>query len=350
LFHTCDIIDKEAGGFDTAFTNAMFFCLCPSPEKTLPGKVNDGVAAAKLGSVEKTFHRVPHDFIGADEMRRTNELIHLVAAPLQSSHDLRANETRSTCYKYNHIKPSQSVKHMQLSAGKYIVGDLRRTVLLAFSCTSYRLQSLWRTIESEAAWLRRTIMAFTLGIGQEAPDFFLPATDGRTYSLEDFSDAAVLVVFFTCNHCPYVLGSDEVTRQTALKFAPQWVTFVAINSNSPNTYPEDSFENMIIRMKEQRFPWVYLYDSTQETAREYGALRTPHFFVFDGRRRLIYTGRGVDNPREAAKMTVNDLENTLAEHLSGKKISRPVTNPIGCNVKWEGKDAHWMPPEACDLV
>ncbi|MBE0537019.1 MAG: thioredoxin family protein [Phycisphaerae bacterium] len=193
-------------------------------------------------------------------------------------------------------------------------------------------------------------MAFTLGIGQEAPDFFLPATDGQTYSLEDFSDATVLVVFFTCNHCPYVLGSDEVTRETALKFAPKGVTFVAINANSPNTYPEDSFENMIIRMKEQRFPWLYLYDATQDTAREYGALRTPHFFVFDADRRLIYTGRGVDTPRDTGRMTVNDLENALREHLAGKPITTDVTNPVGCNVKWEGKDAHWMPPDACDLV
>jgi len=193
-------------------------------------------------------------------------------------------------------------------------------------------------------------MAFTLSIGQEAPDFFLPATDGRTYSLDDFSDAKVLVVFFTCNHCPYVLGSDEVTRQTALKFAPRGVTFVAINSNSPNTYPEDSFENMILRMKEQRFPWVYLYDATQDTARDYGALRTPHFFVFDAARRLIYTGRAVDSPRDTKKMTRNDLEIALTEHLDAKPIAAPVTNPIGCNVKWEGKDAHWMPPDACDLV
>jgi len=193
-------------------------------------------------------------------------------------------------------------------------------------------------------------MAFTLGIGQEAPDFFLPATDGGTYSLEDFSDAKVLVVFFTCNHCPYVLGSDEMTRRTALKFAPQGATFVAINANSPGTYPEDSFEHMIIRMKEQRFPWVYLFDATQDAARDYGALRTPHFFVFDGDRKLVYTGRGVDNPRDTGKMTVNDLENALRQHLAGKPITTPVTNPIGCNVKWEGRDAHWMPPEACDLV
>lgn len=193
-------------------------------------------------------------------------------------------------------------------------------------------------------------MSFTLQIGAEAQDFTLAATDGKTYRLSDFDDARVLVIFFTCNHCPYVLGSDEVTRQTADKFASRGVKFVGINSNSRNTYPEDDFDHMVARMEEHKFPWVYLCDESQEVALAYGALRTPHFYVFDANRKLIYTGRGIDNPRETGKMTVNDLENVLEEHLAGKPVSVPVTNPIGCNVKWEGKDAHWMPADACDLV
>ena len=91
-------------------------------------------------------------------------------------------------------------------------------------------------------------MAYTLQIGDQAPDFRLKATDGKYYDLGNFSDARILVVFFTCNHCPYVLGSDEVTRKTADQFEPQGVSFVAINSNSANTYIEDSYENMIFRM------------------------------------------------------------------------------------------------------
>ncbi len=193
-------------------------------------------------------------------------------------------------------------------------------------------------------------MAFTLSIGEKAPDFSLPATDGNTYSLGDFADSKVLVVFFTCNHCPFVTGSDEVTRKTAEKFKSEGVTFVGINSNSSKTHPNDSFDHMVKRMEEKEFPWVYLRDKSQDVARAYGGLRTPHFFVFDEDRKLIYTGRGVDNPRETEKMTVNDLENAISEHLAGKPVSTPVTNPIGCNVKWEDKDAHWMPPEACDLV
>jgi peroxiredoxin len=191
---------------------------------------------------------------------------------------------------------------------------------------------------------------FTLRIGDKAPDFKLQATDGKTYSLDDFKTSRTLVVFFTCNHCPFVTGSDEVTRATALRFKDKGVAFIAINSNSENTPQEDDFNNMVKRMNEQRFPWVYVRDKRQDVARAYGALRTPHFFVFNEERRLVYTGRGVDNPRNTAEMTTNDLERALEEVVAGKPVSIPLTNPIGCNVKWEGKDEHWMPPEACDLV
>ena len=193
-------------------------------------------------------------------------------------------------------------------------------------------------------------MSFTLQLGENAPDFELPATDGKTYNLADFKDAKTLVVFFTCNHCPYVVGSDETTRKTVEKFASKGVKFVGINSNSVKTNATDSFEHMVERMKEHNFPWTYLRDESQEIAVKYGAMRTPHFYVFNEERKLVYTGRGVDNPRETDKMTINDLENALEEHVAGKQITTPLTNPIGCNVKWEGKDAHWMPPEACDLV
>lgn len=193
-------------------------------------------------------------------------------------------------------------------------------------------------------------MSFTLQIGDRAPEFRLPATDGKTYSLSDFADDAVLVVFFTCNHCPYVTGSDEATRRTADKFSGRGVRFAAINSNSRNTYAEDDFPHMVERMREHKFPWIYLHDEAQDVARAYGALRTPHFYVFDRERRLIYTGRALDQPRQAEKAKTHDLDRALEEHLAAKPVTVPVTNPIGCNVKWEGRDAHWMPADACDLV
>ena len=191
---------------------------------------------------------------------------------------------------------------------------------------------------------------FTLQIGDSAPDFSLPATDGNTYGNRDFGDAKVLVVFFTCNHCPFVLGSDEKTRKTVEKYAPQGVAFVGINSNSANTYEHDDFPHMVERMNEHNFPWKYLHDESQDVAKAYGALRTPHFFVFDEGRKLVYTGRAIDNPKDWAESTTNELEDALEELLSGREVGTQLTNPIGCNVKWDGKDAHWMPAEACDLV
>ncbi len=113
-------------------------------------------------------------------------------------------------------------------------------------------------------------MSFTLQIGEKAQDFELPATDGKTYRLNDFDDET-LVVFFTCNHCPFVIGSDEVTRKTVERFTPKEVRFIGINSNSTNTVPADSFEDMVNRMEEHGFPWLYLRDESQEVALAYGA-------------------------------------------------------------------------------
>lgn len=193
-------------------------------------------------------------------------------------------------------------------------------------------------------------MPYTLSLGASPPNFRLLATDGKYYTLNNFENADALVIFFTCNHCPYVKGSDEITRKTAEKYKDRGVMFAAINSNSALAYPEDSYENMIERMATYHFPWVYLHDKKQEVARLYGALRTPHFFLFDRHHHLIYTGRGIDSPRDPSKLTVNDLENAIEDYLQGKPIKVPLTNPIGCNIKWEGKDKHWMPDEACDLV
>ena len=193
-------------------------------------------------------------------------------------------------------------------------------------------------------------MAYTLAIGDQAPDFDLVGTDVDYYSLDSFKEFDNLIIFFTCNHCPYVTGSDEVTRKTVEKFNNKQFKFIAINSNSKNTYEEDSFDNMVKRMDEFKFPWLYLYDETQKTAKDYGALKTPHFYVFNQERKLVYTGRGVDSPKDSSNIKVNDLDRVLSELVKNKKISVPVTNPIGCNIKWEGKEAHWMPAEACDLV
>lgn len=196
----------------------------------------------------------------------------------------------------------------------------------------------------------RFIMSYTLQMNSKAPQFNLKATDGKHYSLSDFSKAKGLVVFFTCNHCPYVIGSNENTKKLAEKFQDKGIEFVAINSNSSNTYKEDSYENMVELMNNKHFPWTYLHDEAQEVARAYGALKTPHFFFFNEKRELIYTGRSIDNPRDHAKATTHELQDAIEAFLKGIEVEKKITNPVGCNVKWDGKPPHWMPPEACDLV
>ena len=193
-------------------------------------------------------------------------------------------------------------------------------------------------------------MSYTLQIGDQAPNFEnLLSTEGKRYGQKDFNNKPLKVIFFTCNHCPYVTGSDELTREVAEEFQDSSV-FIGVNSNSENTYEEDSYQNMIKRMESFRFPWVYLHDETQEMAIDYGALKTPHFFIFDESWKLIYTGRNTDNPRDTSQKTSNDLYIALDQATRDEDISTPVTNPIGCNIKWEGNPAHWMPPEACDLI
>jgi peroxiredoxin len=193
-------------------------------------------------------------------------------------------------------------------------------------------------------------MAFTLQLGEKAPDFDLPGVDGKNHSLGDYSDAKLLIVVFSCNHCPYVVGSEDRMNQLYDDYKSKGVEMVAINSNEQENHPTDDFDHMVERAKEKGFAFDYLRDESQEVAKEYGALRTPHFYVFDADRKLRYTGRMDDNPRQPGEESTSELRDALDALLDGKEPPVAMTNPIGCNVKWKGQDAHWMPPEACDLV
>jgi len=193
-------------------------------------------------------------------------------------------------------------------------------------------------------------MAFTLQLSAEAPDFRLGGVDGKEYSLESFKQAKILIAVFSCNHCPAAIGSEDRMIQLHKDYESKGVAMVSINSNEEQNHPDDSFEKMKERARDKGFAFPYVRDESQDAAKAYGALRTPHFYVFDGQRRLCYTGRMDDNPFDASKAAQHDLRNALDAMLAGKKPPVALTNPIGCNVKWLGQDAHWMPPEACDLV
>ena len=193
-------------------------------------------------------------------------------------------------------------------------------------------------------------MAFTLQIGEKAPDFDLPGVDGNDHGLSDYAGASALVVVFTCNHCPYAIGCEDRLIALYDDYSGRGVRLVCVNSNETDNHPTDSFEHMVTRAREKGFSFDYLRDESQEVARAYGALRTPHFFLFDGDGKLSYTGRMDDNPRDAAGASTNELRDALDSVLAGREVAMALTNPLGCNVKWKDQDAHWMPPEACDLV
>ena len=193
-------------------------------------------------------------------------------------------------------------------------------------------------------------MAFTLPLGGTAPDFDLPGIDGANHALSDYAEAQVLVIGFTCNHCPYAIGSEERLIALHAELASRGMALVCINSNEDQNHPTDSFEHMVERARERGFAFDYLRDESQAVALAYGALRTPHFYVFDAERQLRYTGRMDDSPGDASQATTAELRDAVVAVLEGREVTVPLTNPLGCNVKWKDQDAHWMPPEACDLV
>lgn len=176
----------------------------------------------------------------------------------------------------------------------------------------------------------------TLPIGSAAPTFAnLPAADGRSYSFSSFDSAAALVVAFTCNHCPYAKAYEDRLVALAAEFQPKGVAFVAINSNDAAVYPDDSFENMKDRAAEKRFPFPYLRDESQAVARAYGAVCTPHIFVFNQARMLAYEGRIDDNWKDPGAVKSPGLRNAIECLLAGRAVGVPNTNPLGCSIKWK---------------
>ena len=175
----------------------------------------------------------------------------------------------------------------------------------------------------------------TLSIGSPAPDFNLPSTDGNTYSLASFKDAYIIVISFTCNHCPYALGVEDRFIRMAHDYLPRGVAFAAISANDAVKYPDDSFANMKARAEAKQYPFPYLYDESQQIAKAFGAVCTPHIFVLNAERSLIYEGRIDDNWQDESSVKQHDLRDALEAALNNQPVPRPQTNPMGCSIKWK---------------
>ena len=175
---------------------------------------------------------------------------------------------------------------------------------------------------------------FKLPVGSMAIEFDLPGVDGKRYMLRYFHNRDIIVIIFTCNHCPYAQAYENRLIRLAKEFSAK-AQFIAINSNDASKYPQDSFESMKIRAMEKRFPYLYLYDESQETARAYGALVTPHIFVFDRSGKLAYQGGIDDNWENENAVTKQYLRGALAELAAGKSVTRKTAPVIGCSIKWK---------------
>jgi len=176
----------------------------------------------------------------------------------------------------------------------------------------------------------------TLPIGSDAPDFKdLPGTDGKPHSLSDFKDAKLVVINFTCNHCPYAIAYEDRFMDIVQEYGPKGVAFIAINANNVETHPQDDMDHMKERAKEKGFTFPYVRDDSQEVAKTYGAVCTPHLFVLDENRKLAYEGRIDDSWQEPDQAKAHDLRDAIEALLAGKPVPNPQTNPMNCSIKWK---------------
>ena len=178
-----------------------------------------------------------------------------------------------------------------------------------------------------------TVGSVGLALGSPAIDFQLKGVDSKPHGLNEYAERKALVVVFSCNHCPYVQAYEDRMIQLQKDYSGKGVTLIAINSNDDQDYPEDNFDNMVKRAKDKGFNFPYLRDDTQDIARKYGAICTPHIFAFDHKRTLQYKGR-IDDNRYPAQVTTHDLRNALDAILAGRKPPVQETRPFGCSIKW----------------
>jgi len=173
-----------------------------------------------------------------------------------------------------------------------------------------------------------------LKIGDAMPHFTLPATDGLIVDSSIIRDP-VLTVIFTCNHCPYAKAVEQRLIDLAKDLDQEGTQFVLINSNDAEAYPDDAPAIMKKIAEEKGYPFPYCFDESQDVAKAFGALCTPHCFVFDGDRKLRYKGRIDDNWQEPERVTKHDLRDAIRAVLKGEEPAVTEVNAIGCSIKWK---------------
>jgi peroxiredoxin len=181
------------------------------------------------------------------------------------------------------------------------------------------------------------MVAYSKGmpVGTSAPAFSLPGVDGNTYTLDSFRDAKLLVVIFTCNHCPYAQALEPRFIELQRDYAARAVRLCGINPNDERAYPDDSFAKMQERSRRHGWNFAYLRDESQQVARAYDAACTPDIFLFDPERKLVYNGRLDDDWKETARVRHRDLRNAIDRTLAGQPVDFDVHPALGCSIKWK---------------
>ena len=174
-----------------------------------------------------------------------------------------------------------------------------------------------------------------MSVGTAAPAFSLPGVDGESWSLDSFADAELLLVVFTCNHCPYAIANEDRLIEIQNDYGDRGLRMVAISPNDAEKYPDDSFDEMKNRAADKAFPFPYLYDESQGVARSYDAACTPDLFLFDRDRKLVYNGRVDDNWQEPGRVTRQDLRAVLDAALEGRAVDFEHVPSMGCSIKWK---------------
>lgn len=171
-------------------------------------------------------------------------------------------------------------------------------------------------------------------IGDLARDFELKNIDGKTVSLADYDNAEGYIVIFTCNTCPYSKMYEQRIIELHEKYASQGFPVVAINPNDPQKSPGDAFDQMVKRANEKNFPFPYLIDETQEVTRAYGATNTPHVYVLNNERKVMYIGAIDNNPRDANTADKHYVEDAVKAIKNSSRLRTTRTKAIGCTIKW----------------
>lgn len=172
-------------------------------------------------------------------------------------------------------------------------------------------------------------------IGSKLPTFNLPNVDGKQIGDSYLREGKFSLVVFTCNHCPYVKGSEAMLVELIKQYQSKGLKVAGISSNDARQYPDDSFEKMKEKAAHMNLPFPYLYDESQEVAKLFDAACTPECYLFDGSHLLVYHGGVNDNPKNASSVTKGYLARALAQVSEGKKPDPAFTHPLGCSIKWK---------------